>query len=219
LQGQATIEVLQKLGFKVQPIWLTDSPRLLISQGFLTQAKSCLLDALAQLPQEDSWGLVGIEPSELLVLRDDGLVLLSATQQQPLTQLLGRVWLFEEAMLAFAHQHPNYAWQPLNQALTVHVHCHQKSLAGVDSTKQVFSLLGVSATIVDAGCCGMGGSFGYEQPTLSVKIANQALIPALTAMPEEGLLVSSGSSCQQQISDLTAQKGIHSAQVFLLALS
>jgi FAD/FMN-containing dehydrogenase/Fe-S oxidoreductase len=218
LQGQATIEVLQKLGYRVHPIWLSDSPRLLISQGFLVQARKCLLAALNQLPQEALWGLVGIEPSELLVLRDDGLALLTLAQQQPISALSGRVWLFEEAMLAFATAHSDYLWQPLNQAVTVHVHCHQKSLAGVESTKQAFLLLGVAATIVDAGCCGMGGSFGYEQPTLSVKIANQGIIPALNAMPENALLVTSGTSCQQQVSDLTAKKGVHVAQVFAWAL-
>jgi hypothetical protein len=102
--------------------------------------------------------------------------------------------------------------------MTVHVHCHQKSLVGVESTKQALSLLGVSARIVDAGCCGMAGSFGYEQPDVSVKIAHQGLIPALNAMPEGALLVTSGSSCQQQVSDLTNKKGIHIAQVFAQAL-
>lgn len=214
LQGQATIQVLQKLGYCVHPIWMSDSPRLLISQGFLAQARSCLLAALNQLPQEAVWGLVGIEPSELLVLRDDGLALLTFEQQQPIMALSGRTWLFEEAMLAFANEHPWYEWQKIEQPVTVHVHCHQKSLVGVESTKQALSLLGVSASIVDAGCCGMAGSFGYEQPTLSVKIANQGIIPALNAMPENALLVTSGTSCQQQVSDLTNKNGIHIAQVF-----
>ena len=219
LQGQATIQVLQKLGYCVHPIWLSDSPRLLISQGFLAQAKSCLLTALSQLPQESVWGLVGIEPSELLVLRDDGLALLTLEQQQPIAALSGRVWLFEEAMLAFANEHPSYKWQKIEQPVTVHVHCHQKSLVGVESTKQALSLLGVSASIVDAGCCGMAGSFGYEQPDVSVKIANQGIIPALNAMPENALLVTSGSSCQQQVSDLTNKNAIHIAQIFALVVT
>jgi Fe-S oxidoreductase len=218
LQGQAAIRVLQTLGYRVHPVWLSDSPRLLISQGFLTQAKTCLLEALTQLPVDTIWGLIGIEPSELLILRDDGLALLTRDQQDPLTALAGRIWLFEEAMLAFANAHPSYQWQSIEQPMTVHVHCHQKSLVGVESTKQALSLLGVSARIVDAGCCGMAGSFGYEQPDVSVKIAHQGLIPALNAMPEGALLVTSGSSCQQQVSDLTNKKGIHIAQVFAQAL-
>jgi Fe-S oxidoreductase len=218
LQGQAAIKVLQRLGYRVYPVWLSDSPRLLISQGFLAQAKSCLLNALSQLPKAAVWGLVGIEPSELLVLRDDGLALLPFNQQQALTVLSRRIWLFEEAILAFASEYPDHHWASIAQPVTVHVHCHQKSLVGVESAKRALALLGVSANIVDAGCCGMGGSFGYENPDLSVKIAQQGIIPAVHVMPEGAILVTSGSSCQQQISDLTAKKGIHIAQVFAQSL-
>jgi FAD/FMN-containing dehydrogenase/Fe-S oxidoreductase len=218
LQGRATIRVLQTLGFNVHPIWLGDSPRLLISQGFLAQAKACLVNGLAQLPNEAIWGLIGIEPSELLVLRDDGLALLSQQQQLPLQALTGRVWLFEEAMVAFSAQHPDYQWPALEQPITVHVHCHQKSLAGVASSQHAFALLGRQVSIVDAGCCGMAGSFGYDQSELSVTIANKALLPALEQMAEDALLVSAGTSCQQQISDLSDKQGLHPAQVFAQAM-
>jgi FAD/FMN-containing dehydrogenase/Fe-S oxidoreductase len=216
--GKSTIVVLQQLGFNVQPIWLTDSPRLLISSGFLNEARvvlSQLVNALvAQVDQEKLWGIVGIEPSELLVLRDDALALLAPHDQTALATYQNRIWLFEEAMLAFAKTHTDYIWKKANQPVTIHVHCHQKSLVGTELTKQAFALLQAPVTIIDAGCCGMAGSFGYEHTDISLKIAQQVLLPSIADLAEDVSLVSSGTSCQQQVFDFAQRKAIHPAVLF-----
>lgn len=219
--GRAVIEVLQRLGCVVVPVWLSDSPRLLISQGFLSQARAVLSQALADLAQAgDVWGLVGVEPAELLVLRDDALALLSGDEPAGahLRRLQGRCWLFEEAMLALAAEAPELSWPALGQAVMVHVHCHQKSLAGVASSRQALALLGVQAQLVEAGCCGMSGSFGYEQPLVSFRIAELGLAPALRAKPAGTLMVACGSSCRTQSVDLGFERPWHMAQLFAQAL-
>jgi FAD/FMN-containing dehydrogenase/Fe-S oxidoreductase len=219
-QGKAVIQVLQRLGFVVQPIWLQDSPRMLISHGYFEAARNCLQDALAQLPSAHAcWGLVGIEPAELLVLRDDGQALLSAQERQPLSQWLDRIWLFDEAMLVYQQQFPNTRWSQLNKKIALHVHCHQKSLAGVSAAQSALSLLSDEVHLLSVGCCGMAGSFGYQQPVLSRQIADHGILQALLDFEKEHtLLCANGSSCQQQLVDFSDWSSWHSAQLFWQAL-
>jgi Fe-S oxidoreductase len=67
---------------------------------------------------------------------------------------------------------------------------------------------------VDAGCCGMAGSFGFEKEhyDISVTIANLALLPALAAEPE-AVVVAPGTSCRHQIKDLAGRHALHPLEV------
>lgn len=219
-QTQATIRVLQQMGYAVEPIWLKASPRLLISHGFLAEAKHVLDDLIAEYGDlcDDAEAIVGIEPAELLVWRDDGVALLADSAKVRLNAWQSKCFVFEEAVLALTPRVANWKWPKCDQSVAVQVHCHQRSLVGMTKTQQAFALIGVQVESLSDGCCGMAGSFGYQHPELSVKIAQKQLLPNIARQDKTRVIVAAGSSCQQQMSDLSERKGVHPAVVFANAL-
>ena len=96
-----------------------------------------------------------------------------------------------------------------------HGHCHQKALVGAKGTVDALQLVrGLDVTVLDAGCCGMAGAFGYEKQhyDLSVQIANLELIPAVQANPA-ATVIATGTSCRHQIRDLTGRAALHPLEV------
>lgn len=219
-QTQAMIRVFQQMGYAVEPLWLNDSPRLLISHGFLAEAKQVLSCSISEheTPLASAKAIVGIEPAELLVWRDDGFALLEAEQQSMLSTWQAKFMVFEEAVLALTPLTPQWQWPVYERSVAIQVHCHQRSLVGIAKTQQAFALLGVQVQWLSDGCCGMAGSFGYQQAKLSLKIAQKQLLPRIAQQSEATIIVASGSSCQQQIADLSVKKAIHPAEVFAQAL-
>jgi len=227
--AKATLCCFQKLGVKVKPIYFTHSPRALISQGLLKEAKVVLLDIMAQLKAvtEQDY-IVGIEPSELLIWRDELASLLSLDEAQYHDYL----WLkrpkpvlsFEECLLEWSQQDklpkfkfffPPYVSQSSNPKIWLHVHCHQKALAQPLDTQKVLQLIpGVEVEMIQTGCCGMSGDFGYKHYELSKTIANQRLLPALKKAKSEDVIVATGTSCRHQIQDFDGRNALHIAQVF-----
>ena len=98
--------------------------------------------------------------------------------------------------------------------ILVHGHCHQKAMGMLPATLELLSRI-PSATIVDldAGCCGMAGSFGYDKRhyEVSLAIANRKLLPAARSMSGADVLVAPGTSCRHQIADLAGKAAIHPA--------
>jgi len=98
----------------------------------------------------------------------------------------------------------------------LHAHCHQKALLGSGGTADALKLIpDMKVSVLDAGCCGMAGAFGYEKEhyDLSVKIANLSLIPSVTAAPD-ATVIATGTSCRHQIRDLTGRVALHPMEVF-----
>jgi Fe-S oxidoreductase len=98
------------------------------------------------------------------------------------------------------------------QRILLHGHCHQKSMGMLGATTSLLARI-PSATVVDldAGCCGMAGSFGYTHYDVSVAIANRRLIPAVEAMEPGEVLVAPGTSCRRQVEDLRGVIALHPA--------
>jgi Fe-S oxidoreductase len=97
----------------------------------------------------------------------------------------------------------------------LHPHCHQKALVGSKGTADALrQVRGLDVTVLDAGCCGMAGAFGYEKQhyDVSVKIANLELIPAVNANPA-ATVIATGTSCRHQIRDLTGRVALHPLEV------
>ena len=100
---------------------------------------------------------------------------------------------------------------PMNdRAVVIHGHCHQKALQGMTAIEHLLNLASIPYEILDTGCCGMAGAFGYEKNhyEISVKIANESLVPALKRKPEAEV-VANGFSCRHQIQDLAHRSSKH----------
>ena len=189
----------------------------MISQGLLDEARAlaqqnadALYDAAAQGTR-----IVFLEPSCLSAVREDAPALLRGEAQRRARVVGDASVLFEE--------HLEHEWQagrvPLRlrsgpSTVLLHGHCHQKAM-GLEGPAR--ALLGriPSCTVVDldAGCCGMAGSFGYgrDHYDLSRKIGERKLLPAARALQAGSVLVASGVSCRQQVADFAHVSAVHPA--------
>jgi Fe-S oxidoreductase len=98
----------------------------------------------------------------------------------------------------------------------LHGHCHQKALVGTGPTVAVLRAAGYQVSEVDAGCCGMAGSFGHRHPELSQRIAADRLVPA---MRDAGVAVAAGTSCREQIRRTTGRAALHPAELIAARLA
>jgi len=214
--GRAAVNLLEKAGYSVELAQVCCG-RAMISKGYLTEARAMARQALPKLAAAAAAGMpiLGLEPSCLLTLCDEWpeLVPGPAAQQVAAAAELAEVWLartLKESKREFLAK-PGTA--------LFHAHCHQKALVGPAGTADALKLIpGLSVTTLDAGCCGMAGAFGYEKEhyDLSVKIANLALIPAVTASPE-ATVIATGTSCRHQLRDLTGRVALHPVEVLELS--
>jgi Fe-S oxidoreductase len=103
----------------------------------------------------------------------------------------------------------------------LHGHCHQKSVIGMKRALACLSRVpGYDVTLLNSGCCGMAGSFGYEKEhyDLSMRIGELSVFPPVRAAAPETLIVAAGTSCRHQIRDGTGREALHPAQALALAL-
>lgn len=217
--GKAALSCLQEMGLHVRPVFMRDSPRALISQGLLKEARSALeftIQQLTEMQDGDVW--MGIEPSEVLTWRDEAKDLLSANDVKWLKS--HQALLFEELILLLSKKNKIPVPKPLKKHLFLHVHCHQKSLANLNDCIEAFHLIpGLNVTVIHSGCCGMSGEFGYTHYDESKKIAEQFLLPAIRLVSDDDIVVATGISCRQQIKGLLGRKSSHSAEIFVKAFN
>jgi len=221
------LRFLQALGLTVHPILMKASPRLLISQGLLPEAKVALNQLQEQLKGLPSdFPIIGLEPSELLVLRDELADLVTRDEKVHGLQLKERALLLEEflAQNIFDKQieiqqfKSKFKKDPITVA--IHHHCHQKALVGIEPTRFLFEILpGVRFKNLRTGCCGMAGQFGYENPELSEKVAKTSFLPEIFTLDKESLLIASGFSCRAQADILTQIKSVHLATFLVSRLN
>jgi Fe-S oxidoreductase len=102
----------------------------------------------------------------------------------------------------------------------VHAHCHQKALIANDAGKAALAVAGVDADVLDSGCCGMAGSFGFarDKAVLARAIGERVLLPAVRAASAGTLVIADGFSCREQILQSTGREALHLAQVLRMAL-
>src|SRR3989442_12493988 len=208
--GRAAVEVLERLGYDVELAPAICCGRTMISKGMLGEAREMARrNVQTMLPLLDrGLPIVGCEPSCLLAFRDEvpDLVLGDAAQG------LARHAVLIDEFLAREHRRDPL---PLagGQARTVlvHGHCHQKALAGTSSLQQVLEAAGFRAQMVDAGCCGMAGSFGFEKEhyDLSMAIGECRLLPAVRALPAGAPVVAIGGSRRPPILHRTGPRTLH----------
>ena len=144
------------------------------------------------------------EPSCLSALKEDVPSLLRGEQQQKARAVAKACLLFDE----FAAQ-LDLPLRAGPERILLHGHCHQKSMGLLPATVSLLSRIpGATVVDLDAGCCGMAGSFGYGKShyDVSVAIANRRLLPAVREMKPDDVLVAPGTSCRQQVKDLHGQR-------------
>jgi FAD/FMN-containing dehydrogenase/Fe-S oxidoreductase len=177
-----------------------------------------LLDTLLPLAGRGLF-IVGLEPSCLLTLRDEYLAMgLGDAARTVAAQAL----LFEEFIVREARA-GRFAprWRAAAQPMLVHGHCHQKAFGLMDGVQAALRLIpGAQVSMIDSSCCGMAGSFGYEAAhrDVSMRMAEQALLPAVRAAPD-ALIVADGTSCRHQIADGAQIAARHVAQVLAAHLT
>ncbi|MCG3177734.1 MAG: hypothetical protein BIFFINMI_00053 [Phycisphaerae bacterium] len=218
--GQATVAVLEAAGYEVIMGPSVCCGRALISQGMLDEARDTqgrLLDAYAPLLNAEL-PILGVEPSCITTFRDELLAL--HPNDERAKKLARHSFMIEEFLVAEADA--GRLTLPLADAtgpILLHGHCQAKALVGTAPTEKMLRLIpGAKVSVVDSGCCGMAGSFGYKKGhyEISMAIGERVLFPAVRQAVAESaasLVAAPGTSCRHQIHDGTGNHARHPVQI------
>ena len=216
------VRVLEALGFAVKIEAPFAAGRTLISRGLLDQARALAERNLDLLEPHVTAGhrIVGLEPSETLALRDEYLDFFDGDQHARVERLAGAVQLFEELVASHTPEALTGIFAGQSQAVLVHGNCHAKALVGEDALLKSLTIAGYAPERLATGCCGMAGSFGYDQKkyAMSMAIGEQKLFPALRKQPE-ALVCAHGFSCRHQIHDGMSRQARHPAELLAAVLA
>jgi FAD/FMN-containing dehydrogenase/Fe-S oxidoreductase len=190
--------------------------RTFLSSGMVDEAKAKARELIAALLPfaEQGIAIVGLEPSCLLTLRDEMLVMGLGEAAQTVSRhaLLFEEFLAREATAGKLDE-LKAKLKPAGQAILLHGHCHQKAFGAVSPIIDVLKLIpGAQPELIESSCCGMAGSFGYEAShyEVSMQMAELSLLPAVRKQPES-IVVADGTSCRHQIRDGAQREAIHVA--------
>jgi len=194
--------------------------RTYLSLGLIDQARAeAMRLASALLPHVQRGArIVGLEPSCLLTLRDDYAALLPPDLARP----LARAAFLAEEVLAADRAEGRLALTPMPGARALlHGHCHQKAADALGATEACLSAIpGLEVEVVEASCCGMAGSFGYQAETaaFSRELGELSLLPAVRAAPAGSHVVADGTSCRHQIANGAGRTALHAIRLIDKAL-
>jgi len=215
--AQAAVAVLENQGYQVQvPRQHLCCGRPLYDYGFLDRAKKYLNDVLDAVDAEISAGtpMVVLEPSCCSVFRDEinGLMPDSARAHR----LMENTFLLSEFL---ERKVKHYRAPQLKRKAIVQGHCHHKAIMRLDEEESVMKKMGLDFEVLDSGCCGMAGSFGYEADKydVSIQCGERALLPRVRKASLEAIVVADGFSCREQISQQTNRHALHLAEVIEIA--
>jgi len=189
--------------------------RTYLSAGMVARARDKARAIVAALERFARRGIavVGLEPSCLLTLRDESLVLGLGEAAE---LVAASAFLFEE-FIARERRAGRFAldFAPLERPVLLHGHCHQKAFAAVSPVLEVLSMIPkATPRLIQSSCCGMAGSFGYEaeHQEISMQMAELTLLPAVRALPD-AVIVADGTSCRHQIADGAQRQAMHAARL------
>lgn len=215
--GKSACRILQALGYKVLVPELQGSARPQISRGLLDEASERVEEVLNRLVPlvEQGIPVVGLEPSDLLTLRDEYPDLCSENRLSEVRRLAENSWLWEEFLDNHFQENPEdeALFRVSGEQVVLHGHCHTKALVGNDPLISLLTRIGFNVSDTESGCCGMAGSFGYEKENyeVSMKIGEQVLFPAVRKMEDRSVICAPGFSCRHQIADGTGRSALHPA--------
>jgi len=215
----AGVNVLERSGYEVHiPAAPVCCGRPLYDFGMLAAAKRRLQETLDALGEaiERRMSIVVLEPSCLSVFRDELGSLL------PDSEVIRAVRSQTRTLAELLAARDDLQWEvPAGGRVLLHGHCHQKALGGLSAEETLLRRIGHEYELLDSGCCGMAGSFGFEQGHYQVSqaIGERVLLPAVRAADAATLIVTDGFSCREQIAQGTPRRAVHLAQALQLAMS
>jgi FAD/FMN-containing dehydrogenase/Fe-S oxidoreductase len=218
--GSAAIALLQRAGCSVAlgPPGLRCCGRPLMSNGLLDVAVANVRHNVKRLHDWANRGgtITACEPSCILTIKDDYPALLKGEDRAQAETVARMCRTFEEIFASSfgPDADPSMRFKPGPRRILVQPHCHQRSLVGTGPLLNILRLLPDSAIVeLDAGCCGMAGSFGYEKEHYEISrlIGEQRLFPAVRAAGPDSVLVAPGLSCRAQLLHFTGREAVHPA--------
>lgn len=229
--GIAAVELLERLGFEVGMPYHLESGRAALSKGLVRQARDLAEQNVRLLKHliTDKTPLLGIEPSAILSFRDEYPELVGSEIIEQ-TKLLSQNCLMIDEFLD-QHRDTDVLREDLftdeTKEIRLHGHCHQKALSRLLPTVRLLNLPKnyTVKPMVDGegfyktGCCGMAGSFGYEQEhfEISKQIGELVLIPAVKQLSEDVIVAAPGTSCRHQIADFANRRALHPVEILRAA--
>ena len=215
---KATVEALEDAGFRVVvPMQHLCCGRPLYDYGMLDTARLFWRRTLDVLRTHIQAGVhvVGVEPSCVAAFRDE------LPNLMPHDEDAKRLSLQTLTLSEFLTQHAPDDWHPpkLERKALVHRHCHHQAVMGFDPDQEMLERMGLDFEVLDSGCCGMAGSFGFERDhyDISRAIGERRLLPAAREAAGDTLLIADGFSCKTQVEELTDRRPLHLAQVMRMA--
>jgi Fe-S oxidoreductase/FAD/FMN-containing dehydrogenase len=216
--AQAALRVLEHAGCEVVlPVGHICCGRPLYEFGMLERARTYLRHVMDALADDIRAGtpIIGLEPACVSVFREELPNLFPFDEQAK--RLSAQVLLLSE----YLDRKPGALPFPaLARHAVVHGHCHHKAVLKMDAELSLMKKLGLDVELLDSGCCGMAGSFGFERDKyeVSMRCAERVLLPAVRGAAADTLLVAGGFSCREQIQQTTGRQALHLAQVLQMAL-
>ncbi|MEZ5004182.1 MAG: FAD-linked oxidase C-terminal domain-containing protein [Chitinophagales bacterium] len=223
--GITAVKLLSRLGYGVKWVKHHESGRTYISKGLLDEAKvmanrnvEVFKDRIdADIP------LIGIEPSGILSFRDEYPRLVDERLKEAAKRIAPNCLMIDEFLANEMKKGKinSNAFHAVPKTIKLHGHCHQKALSKVDHTAWILSLPeNYNVEVIPSGCCGMAGSFGYEEEhyEVSMKVGEMVLFPAVRKATPDTLIAAPGTSCRHQIKDGTDRKAMHPVEILYQAL-
>ena len=212
--GIDAVILLEKLGYQVKTIAHDESGRSHISKGFLKEAKEICNNNIAIFKDvvTDETPLIGIEPSAILGFRDEYIRL--ADDKASAQKIAKNCFTFEEFLSQELEKGAidRSLFTSKTKTLKIHGHCHQKALSGTHASFKVLNIPpNYSVSILNTGCCGMAGSFGYEKEhyKVSMQVGEDTLFPKIRNCSSDTEIAAAGTSCRHQIFDGTNRIAKH----------
>jgi Fe-S oxidoreductase len=208
--GEALANLLRAAGVELALVDAGCCGRTALSSGQIDKARAMAAAALAALHAHAAGGceLLFIEPSCLSMVYDDWRRLLPGDPRVAEVAAAARPAL---ALVADQAAAGRLHFRAGGRAL-LHSHCHEKALSFAAATGRALDAVpDLEVEVLDAGCCGMSGVFGYEAEhyELSVAMAERVLLPAVRAEGPETAVLATGTSCRSQIHDLAGRPAAH----------
>ncbi|MBX7158564.1 MAG: FAD-binding oxidoreductase [Verrucomicrobiae bacterium] len=216
--AKAAVEVLEYMGYQVTlPKRTLCCGRPLYDFGMLNLAKMLLRQILENLAQEIEEGIpiIGLEPSCVAVFRDELRNLFP--QDENAKRLSKNVFLLSEFLEQKA---ASFSFPLLRRKAIVQGHCHHHALTKLTDEEKILKRLGLDFTLLDSGCCGMAGSFGFEKKHFEISQAcgERVLLPTVRQADPDFLIIANGFSCREQIQQLAHRQAYHLAEVIQMAI-